>query len=63
MILPIILQGFSSAVLAPLLNDAILCRIRQRPCRQIPTLFLVLGGSGIPDSFSLRSLPAGCSNL
>jgi hypothetical protein len=57
MILPIILYGFNSAVLAPLLNDAIF--FFQRPCRQIPTLFLVLGGSGIPDSFNRRSLPAG----
>ena len=52
--------GSQPAVLTPVLRDALSRLVRRRPCRRIR--ILIFDSNGIPDSFSLRSLPACCSN-
>ena len=59
MFIAIIRQVLSPA-LTPVLRDAVCRLVRRRPCQNIQ--ILVFDSHGIPDSFSLRSLPACCSN-
>jgi hypothetical protein len=61
MIIAIVRQALSPAVLIPVLRDALSRHLRRRPCRKIQPAVFVDDGE-IPEPTSLRTRKTFCSN-
>jgi hypothetical protein len=61
MIIAIIRQALSPAVLGPVLRDALSRHLRRRPCRKIQPVVFVDNGD-IPEPTILRTRKTFCSN-
>jgi hypothetical protein len=61
MIIAIVRQALSPAVLDPVLRDALSRRLQRRPCRKIQPVVFVDDGE-IPEPIVLRCRKTFCSN-